>query len=127
MRNSWVLLLSATLAACASAPVVDRPNTLLQDNLFAPASEPITAADLFVLSPEMHAYLKTEEAAGPLYFQGPQQGLVTALYDKSRLKVDYDAEETRDAAQTFAAGALRDISRRLVAIARHSMNVACAI
>jgi tetratricopeptide (TPR) repeat protein len=104
MKNGWVLLLSATLAACAGSPVaVDRPNTLFQDNLFAPASVPVTAADLFELSPEMHRYLKTEEAAGPLYFQGPQKGLVTALYDKSRLKVDYDAEETRNAAQTFAA------------------------
>ena len=102
MRNAWVLLLSATLAACASAPVVDRPNTLFQDDLFAPASVPITAADLFALSPEMHRYLKTE-AAGPLYFEGSQRGLITALYDKSRLKLDYDAEETRNAAQTFTA------------------------
>jgi len=99
-----VLLLSATLAACASAPVIDRPDTLFQDDLFAAPSVRIGADDLFALSPEMRHYLKAE-IAGRLYFQGLQRGLVTALYDKNQLKLDYDAEETRNAAQTFAAKA----------------------
>ena len=104
MKKEWVLLFSATLAACASAPVVDRPDTLFQDRLFAAPSVPISVADLFALSPEMRHYLKVEIAA-PLYLQGRQRGLVSALYDKNQLKLDYDAEETRNAAQTFAAKA----------------------
>jgi Tfp pilus assembly protein PilF len=104
MRNAWVLLLATTLAACESAPVIERPDGLFQDDLFAAPSVRISAADVFALSPEMRRYVHVD-IAGRLHSEGPQRGLVAALYDKNELKLDYDAQETRNAAGTFAAKA----------------------
>jgi tetratricopeptide (TPR) repeat protein len=104
MRNAWVLLLATTLAGCESAPIFERPEGLFQDDLFAAPSVRISAADVFALSPEMRHYVRVD-IAGRLHSEGPQRGLVAALYDKNELKLDYDAQETRNAAGTFAAKA----------------------
>ena len=52
----------------------------------------------------MKHYLSAE-IASQLRAKGPQRGLIDALYDKSQLKLEYDAEMTRNASQTFAARA----------------------
>ncbi|MDQ2962128.1 MAG: hypothetical protein M3R31_03050 [Pseudomonadota bacterium] len=103
MKNWGVLLFSVTLAACATAPVT-RTEQLFRDDLFAAPSERISADDVFALSDDMKRYLSAE-IAGQLRAKGPQRGLIDALYDKTQLKLDYDAEKTRNAAQTFAARA----------------------
>ncbi len=103
MKNWCVVCLCALLGACANAPVVQQPDYLLfQDDRFTAPSEPINAADVFALSPAMEQYVRTEIAAR-LRVKGPQRGLFDALYDKQQLKLVYDAQVTRNAAQTFAA------------------------
>jgi Tfp pilus assembly protein PilF len=104
MKSWGVLLFSMMLVACATAPVPQRTEQLFRDHLFAAPSERISADDVFALSEEMKHYLRAE-IAGQLRAKRPQQGLIDALYDKSQLKLAYDAEMTRNASQTFAARA----------------------
>jgi tetratricopeptide (TPR) repeat protein len=104
MKTWSVLLFSVTLVACAAAPVTPPTEHLFRDQWFAAPSERISADDVFALSKDMKQYL-TAEIADQLRAQGPQRGLIAALYDKSQLKLDYDAEITRNAAQTFAVRA----------------------
>ena len=103
MRMWAALALSLLLAACASAPPQEpQADTLFNDRLFASPSEPISARDVFALSPEMHAYL-TGDIARVVRAKGSQYGLFEALYDKGLLKLEYDAAMTRNASQAFAA------------------------
>jgi Flp pilus assembly protein TadD len=104
MKNWSVLLFSMLLAACATAPVPQQTEDLFKDHLFAAPSERISGDNVFALSNDMKHYLSAE-IAGQLRAKGPQRGLIDALYDKSQLKLEYDAEMTRNAAQTFAARA----------------------
>jgi tetratricopeptide (TPR) repeat protein len=104
MKNWCVLPFAATLAACASAPMMQHPGSLLQDGLFAPASVRINAADVFALSPAMRQYVSSDMRA-LLLAEGLRRGLVSALYDKHQLMLHYDSELTRNAAETFAAKA----------------------
>src|SRR5437762_4013965 len=104
VKISGVLLLSMMLVACATAPVAPRSGQLFRDHLFAAPSERISAAEVFALSDEMKRYLSVE-IAGQLRAKGAQRGLIDALYDQRQLKLEYDAEMTRNASQTFAARA----------------------
>ncbi|TMG82139.1 MAG: hypothetical protein E6H76_16370, partial [Betaproteobacteria bacterium] len=104
MKNWGVLLFSVMLVACATAPVPQRSEALFRDHLFAAPSERISADDVFALSDDMKHYVSAE-IAGQLRAKGPQRGLIDALYDKTQLKLEYDAEMTRNASQTFAARA----------------------
>lgn len=104
MKTWGVLLLSTLLVGCAAAPVAQRTEDLFRDHLFAAPSDYIGADDVFALSNEMKRYLRVE-IADQLLTKGPQRGLIDALYDKTQLKLEYDAEMTRNAAQTFAARA----------------------
>ena len=61
MKGWLVALLCLTLAACASAPT-SAPTGLFSDTLFKPSSEPISADDVFALSPEMRQYLGSDIA-----------------------------------------------------------------
>ena len=103
MKNWVVLPFCLLLAACASAPPAPRADNLFSDQLFAPASERISADDVFALSPSMRQYLSSGEISYQLHAKGVQQGLFDALYNKTQLKLDYNSEHTRNAAQTFAA------------------------
>ncbi len=102
MRHSAVLALCMLLAACAHAPVEQPPAQLFSDHLFAAPSERISAADVFALSDEMKRYLETE-MADPLRTKGLHRGLIDALYSKNLLRLEYDAEMTRNASQAFEA------------------------
>ena len=95
-----VLLL---LQGCATAPPARAPdNAFFRDELFAPASDRIDAADVFAMTPEMRRYLK-REIGRQLEDKGWHRGLVDALYRDGQLKLQYDAEVTRTAAQAFEA------------------------
>ncbi len=102
-RRPWALLLCLALAACADAPVQPPAReTLFDDASFARPSELMTAAEVFKVSPEMREYLDTR-VAQVAEKQGESRALVESLFKDRRVQVDYDAEYTRDAAQTFHA------------------------
>jgi hypothetical protein len=95
-----VLLL---LHGCASAPPAVAPdNAYFRDELFAPASDRIDANDVFAMTPEMRRYLK-REIGRQLEGKGWHRGLVDALYNDGQLKLQYDSDMTRTAAQAFEA------------------------
>jgi Tfp pilus assembly protein PilF len=100
------IVLLHLLAGCASvqAPLAPAPpSELFHDSAFAAPADAVGAADLFTLSPAMRAYLKSTEFTRLLRSEGLERGLVEALYRKGQLKLEYDAAQTRNAAQTFDA------------------------
>src|SRR5215472_13201265 len=102
--KSWaVALISALLAACASTPVPPTER-LFRDELFAAPSQRISAGDVFALNDDMREYLRTH-VGGQLHFKTRERTFVDALYSREQLKLNYDSEITRNAAQTFAARA----------------------
>lgn len=88
------------LAGCAALP----PAPPFDDAAFGPPVPVVTRADIFAASPAMRAFL-AHEAASELKLQGPQLGLVSALWRHGRLRIDYDASVTRTASQSFEARA----------------------
>lgn len=102
MRHLSVLLLSLLLAACAAAPMEQRAELFFHDSLFRPPGERIDARGIFTLSAEMKQYLD-DQVARPMRVKGRQRALVDALYTSGELKLEYDTEATRNAAQAFAA------------------------
>lgn len=115
-RPGAVLVLCLALAACADGPgsaPLARGDALFADASFAPPSEPVVAADIFKISPEMRAYLETG-VADEIKRRGEARGLVEALFLDRHLKIDYDAEYTRNAAQAFDARAGNCLSLAIV-------------
>ena len=101
MRDRLLLLFCLLLSACAPLqPAAPRPEFLFHDELFAAPSERVGAENIFALSEPMKRYVHTE-IAGQLRTMGPQLGLVEALYKQGKLKLEYDAAVTRDAAEAF--------------------------
>jgi len=102
MKHLAVPALCMLLAACAHTPVEQPPAQLFSDHLFAAPSERISAEDVFALSDAMKRYLEAE-MADPLRTKGLHRALIDALYSKNQLRLDYDAEMTRNASQAFEA------------------------
>lgn len=94
------ILLCAALAACAAAPPASLP-PVFNDSDFAPASA-IDAGQVFALSDTMRQYVQTQ-VRQTTRNGNPRMALYEALYDKSRLKLEYDAAMTRNARETFEA------------------------
>jgi Tfp pilus assembly protein PilF len=94
------LLLQGCATAPAGSPVADA--AFFRDELFQPASQRIDAADVFAMTPEMRRFLK-RDIGRQLEDRGWHRGLVDALYRDGQLKLEYDAEVTRTAAQAFEA------------------------
>lgn len=100
--GSWVgLLLVMVLSACASPPVAAPIDHLLHDALFAPRTVNTDADQVFAISPAMREHLRTPQFSQTLKKQGRAQGLLEALYTRTQLQLEYDADITRTAAQTF--------------------------
>jgi len=78
------------------------PPQLFDDSAFEAPSRSIDPAEVFAISPAMRRYLEVE-IAPQIRRLGPQRGLVDALYNRAQLKLDYDAEVTRNAAEAFDA------------------------
>lgn len=100
-------LLALLLAACATtapeAPPKPPPG-LFEDAAFAAPKHPPEAQAVFALSPAMQTYLE-RDIASMIRQQGPQRALVDALHSKAQLRLEYDAELTRNAAEAFDARA----------------------
>jgi hypothetical protein len=96
-----VIAFVLALAGCATAPP-QPTDAIMHDALFAPPSQPIRAADVFAVSPEMKAFLASD-IERLVRLDGTRQGLFKALRDKAGLSLDYDSVATRNAAEAFAA------------------------
>lgn len=103
--KSLLGLLIVVLAGCAAVPGNRLPplETLFADDSYPrPATLPAAAA-LFTLSPAMRAHLDSPAFRAQLRNRGKEQGLVAALYDAGELKLEYEATQTRSAAEAYAA------------------------
>ncbi|GAA0755508.1 hypothetical protein LRH25_18980 [Ideonella azotifigens] len=111
------LALTAMLAGCAQDPArsLSQPaavarmgaatpamEALLADGLFAAPRETIDTRDLFAVNTEMLHFLRGELSPF-LHSEGNQRGLYEALQSTKYLKLDYDATQTRTAAEAFKA------------------------
>lgn len=103
-RWSWALALAVLLGGCSLAPRVPVPASLLNDALFEPPAQAPDPSAVFRLSPAMLDYAHTELAA-LARLPDPRQALIEALYQKGRLRLEYDSSYTRHAAQAFEARA----------------------
>ena len=99
-------LLFFLLSACASPPPFSatRVQALFHDELFLTPSDTISADEVFALNAEMQQFIAVD-IAEQLRKKGSQQGLFDALYSEDKLKIDYDATITKNAAQAFSARA----------------------
>ncbi|MFZ6871037.1 tetratricopeptide repeat protein [Undibacterium sp. Di27W] len=101
--KTWIILfLTCIMTACATPAAQKLGNIHFHDQAFSPSSTPVNAENVLTVSKEMHAYL--QEVIMPLaHRRGPQKALFEALSSKHQIKLEYDAEMTRNAAQAFAA------------------------
>jgi tetratricopeptide (TPR) repeat protein len=107
MRPIAVALIACWLAGCASPGAVtdaQRDAPLFNDRLFAAPSEPVRPDDIFALSPAMRHYAR-EEILPRARTTTTLEALIHALLTKGRLKLEFDAELTRNASQAFDARA----------------------
>ncbi|MDI3259358.1 MAG: transglutaminase domain-containing protein [Sinobacteraceae bacterium] len=102
MKAGLATLGAAMLAGCAAAPSRIEVAPLFADASFAPPADLLPPEEIFAISPSMREYLAQEISRRVVHDGGPQ-GLVEAL--RGELRIDYDAAETRTAAQTFEARA----------------------
>ena len=105
VKHIAVLLLCALIAACATPPTsltTDSPDSFFRDALFTKPTQALNPDDVFAMSNAMTQYLRFD-IARQLRSDGPARGLVTALYSRDQLKLDYDTLTTRNAAQAFDA------------------------
>ena len=120
-RRLLSLLLATLLAACATPPPAPLPPpSLFEDAAFAAPKHVPDASAVFALSPAMRTYLERDIAAS-IRQLGAQRGLVDALHAKAQLRLEYDAELTRNAAEAFDARAGNCLSLVVMtaALARH--------
>ncbi len=102
MRLSSLLPAAAlVLVACAHPPAPPtEPQSLLADRLFQPPTEVVRTDDVFEMSAAMRRYLAVD-IADALRVDGKQAGLLEALRERAKLKLEYDAARTKTAADTF--------------------------
>ncbi len=103
LATAALALASTLFAACATAPLpIAPPATLLAGDRFQPPDEPVDAMQALQVSDAMRRYL-AHDISELLRQKGPQGGLVEALYRRGLLRLEYDAEHTRNAAEAFEA------------------------
>jgi tetratricopeptide (TPR) repeat protein len=93
-----------TLAGCATPPVAGPPAPppgLFQDAAFGPPAQRPDPQAVFALSPAMQAYIDRDIPALARDVGGTHHALVEAMRTKAQLRLDYDTEFTRTAAEAF--------------------------
>lgn len=101
-RPLAALVAALALAGCAAVPPAAESDPLFADQLFAAPSEPVDASRVFTASEAMRRYI-AEEIGDLPGSKGRQQALMDALRNKAKLKLEYDAAYTRNAAEAFEA------------------------
>ncbi|KQV87482.1 MULTISPECIES: tetratricopeptide repeat protein [unclassified Roseateles] len=120
---SAALAVIATAVGLSGCAVETRPpptTDVFVDSAFKPPSVHIDAQEALALSPAMKRFAETEMAS-EIRNKGLRDGLIDALYTKGRLQLDYDAENTRTAAEAFEAkrGNCMSLVLMTAAFARH--------
>jgi tetratricopeptide (TPR) repeat protein len=105
MKLLSTLIFAALLAGCASGPpaVMQPERALFTDAAFVKPAGMITPEQVFELSPQMKSYaarIRSSAGSGSRH-----QALYEALYHRDQLRLEYDSEMTRTAAQAFEARA----------------------
>jgi Tfp pilus assembly protein PilF len=104
-RMKWtvaVVVAALLVGACASKPPIERPLDLFADDLFAPKPAAVGSATLFDLNEPMLAFLAAHVGyRSPGALPTAPERLFIAL--RQNLRLDYEAGETRTAAETFAS------------------------
>jgi Tfp pilus assembly protein PilF len=120
IRILCAALLLVGLGGCAVEPLKPPSANVFVDSAFKPASTPIDPQEALQLSPAMRRFAETEMAS-EIRLKGVRDGLIDALYTKGRLKLDYDSEITRTAAEAFDAkrGNCMSLVLMTAAFARH--------
>ena len=107
-RCACAMVLSGSamvLSACALSPPLTEPiETYFDDAAFTAPTQPIDPAQVLAISPAMRAHLHNL-IAPKLRWQSAHTGLIDALYTQNNLKLEYDSETTRNAAEAFEARA----------------------
>ncbi|CDG81927.1 tetratricopeptide repeat protein [Janthinobacterium agaricidamnosum] len=98
-----ILMLCAALSACASVPSAPPP-LLFNDAAFGTPLKTASPAEIFAVSDAMKAYLQ-DHISYRARNDNPRQALFDALYKKGQLRLEYDAEMTRNATEAFDARA----------------------
>lgn len=107
MPKSWIIraaVLAAALLAlggCASALRAPPAPPPLADALFAAPAQPPQAAAVMAVSPAMRAYLQ-QAFGGAAARHATARMLLAALFERGELRLDYDAQHTRNASEAFA-------------------------
>jgi Tfp pilus assembly protein PilF len=101
MKAVLTALALLLLAACASAPPMPPATDLFHDAAFVAPAEPLDPSAALAMSPAMRAYLAATIPQRNRFTDRRRQ-LINALY-RGELKLEYDAETTRTAAQAFDA------------------------
>jgi len=101
----WLSIVLLT-SACTTTPIFAPPpdvTTLFHDDLFKPASIHIDPDDALAITPAMEEYAQTKLRFSPgrVDTEDRRVALVSAMYKKGELKLDYDATQTLTAAQAF--------------------------
>jgi tetratricopeptide (TPR) repeat protein len=98
----WIaVILVALLAACATAPATQETTTFFNDSLFPAPSQPVDASNVFALNDAMRSFIG-REVGSSMHGVDRRRTLFDALYNKEKLKLEYDSTITRNAAQAFA-------------------------
>ena len=102
MKVAAIVLLAVLLGGCATRPEVPFDAGLLRDEWFSPPAFPVEPQDAMAVSPQMHRYVSTQ-LGNVMRYGDPKQRLVDALYRRDQLRLEYDSDVTRTAAQAFEA------------------------
>ena len=100
MRTWTILFFSCLLSACATPPAQKLSHLQFHDQGFQASPTPIDAREVLAVSKEMKTYLQ-QVIMPEIQRKSPQRALFNALANKSQIRLEYDAEMTRNAAQAF--------------------------
>lgn len=95
--------LALILSSCASTPIVKQHDaSLFHDEYFIANDKIFDPKSVFDLSPEMYAYIRNNILT-KRHDNSSTKALLYALYDKDKLKLEYDSSYTRTAIEAFNA------------------------